>query len=216
MTFAVQAYDKVGIGNTPDDKAKYLASNSTGSTWSSPLTKVTVPEPSVSVTGASLNKSATSIVVGSSEQLTATVTPENATNKTVTWSSNSEGVATVSETGLVKAVKAGKSTITVTTKDGNKTATCEVTVTNPVVSVTGVALNKNASSIAVGATEQLTATVTPDNATDKTITWSSSATDIATVSTTGLVTAVKAGTANIVATTKDGSKTATCAVTVTA
>ena len=85
----------------------------------------------VAVTGVTLNKSSTSITVGGTEQLTATVLPDNATDKTVTWSSNAQSVATVSNTGLVTAVAPGTATITATTTDGGKTATCTVTVSAP-------------------------------------------------------------------------------------
>lgn len=80
------------------------------------------------VTGVSLNKDSLSLEPGGSEALTATVTPDNATNKNVTWSSSAEGVATVDANGNVTAVAEGTATITVTTEDGNKTATCTVTV----------------------------------------------------------------------------------------
>ena len=91
---------------------------------------------SVSVTGVTLNKTSTELTVGQSETLTAAVEPSNATNKNVTWSSSAESVATV-EDGKVTAVGAGEATITVTTEDGNKTATCAVTVAAATVPVTG-------------------------------------------------------------------------------
>lgn len=83
----------------------------------------------IAVTGVSLNKSSTTIVEGSTETLTATITPSNALDKAVTWSSNATGVATVNSSGVVTAVSAGNATITVTTHDGSYTATCTVTVT---------------------------------------------------------------------------------------
>ena len=167
------------------------------------------------VTGVSLNTNTLTLEVGGTGTLTATITPDNATNQNVTWSSDDETVATV-ENGLVTAVSAGTATITVTTKDGNKTATCAVTVTATTVPVSGVSLNKDSTSLYVGDTETLTATITPDNATNKNVTWSSDDTSVATVDTSGLVTAVGAGTATITVTTVDQSKTATCEVTVAA
>ena len=146
--------------------------------------------------------------------LTATVEPSNATNKNVTWESSNTSVATVDASGLVTAVSAGTATITVTTEDGDKTATCEVTVTAATVSVTGVTLNKTSTSLYVGDTETLTATVEPSDATDKNVTWSSDNEGVATVDATGKVTAVSAGTATITVTTEDGAKTASCTVTV--
>ena len=164
----------------------------------------------VAVTGVTLNKTATTLTVGATETFTATVTPSNATNKNITWASDNTDVATVSN-GTITAVAVGTTTITVTTEDGNKTATCAVTV-DP-VAVTGVTLNKSAATLTVGDTETLTATVAPSNATNKNITWSSSNTAVATVS-NGTITARTAGTATITVTTADGNKTAACAVTV--
>jgi len=177
---------------------------------------VTVTAATISVTGVTLNKTSTSLEVGKTEQLTATIQPANATNKNITWSSNNNNVATVNSNGLISAVAAGNATITVTTQDGNKTATCNVTVTTPTVAVTGVTLNKTTTSIIyVGGTEQLTPTVQPTNATNKSVTWSSSNNNIATVNSNGLVTAVAAGTAIITVRTNDGNKTDNCFVTVT-
>ena len=169
----------------------------------------------VSVTGVSLNKSSLSLAVGGSETLTATVAPDNATNKNVTWTTSDATKATVSK-GVVTAVATGKATITVTTADRKKTATCSVTVTggSSTVSVTGVSLNKTSLSLAVGGSETLTATVAPNNATNKAVTWTTSDATKATVS-NGVVTAVAAGSATITVKTADGNKTATCAVTVT-
>ncbi len=167
---------------------------------------VTVP-----VTGVSLNKTSTSITIGSTETLTATVTPSDATNKSVTWSSSDTNIATVSN-GTVTAKAVGTATITVKTVDGNKTATCAVTV-NP-IAVTGITLNKTSLTFSsLNSTQQLTATVTPENATNKTVTWESSNTSVATVSSTGVVTSKGSGTATITA--SAGGKSATCSVTVT-
>ena len=147
--------------------------------------------------------------VDATVQLMATVTPDNATSKTVTWSTSNPEVATVDATGLVTAVANGKATITATA--GGETATCEVTVAI-VVPVTGVALDKTEATLTeVGATVTLVATVSPDNATNKTVTWESSNTEVATV-VDGVVTAVANGKATITA--KAGEKTATCEVTV--
>ena len=165
----------------------------------------------VPVTGVKLNKTSRTIAVGKTAALTATVSPSNASNKNVTWKSSNTSVATVNSKGVVTGKKAGTATITVTTKDGNKTATCKVTVKVP---VSGVKLNKTRQTIAVGKTAALTATVSPSNASNKNVTWKSSNTSVATVSSKGVVTGKKAGTATITVTTKDGSKTATCKITV--
>ena len=177
--------------------------------------KVTVSDKEVKVTGVKLNKTATSLLVGGNETLVATILPENATNKKVTWKSSNAAVATVDATGKVTAVKAGEATITVTTEDGGKTATCKVTVSNKEVNVTGVTLNKATLTLIAGASETLTATVAPADATNKKVTWKSSNAAVATVDATGKVTAVKAGEATITVTTDDGAKTAACKVTVT-
>lgn len=255
----------------------------------------------VAVTGVSLNKSTLSLEEGKSETLTATVAPATATNKNVTWKSSNTAVATVDAAGKVTAVKAGTATITATTTDGGKIATCAVTVTaattppkinsanntsvvngkggtftatatgtapftwslasqpagvsinastgvmtiaatvavgtytfslkvdgaighdlqsftltvtSGVVNVTGVSLDQTMLSLKEGETEALTATVAPATATNKDVTWESSNTAVATVDVFGVVTAVKAGSATITVTTKDGGKSATCTVTV--
>ena len=177
---------------------------------------ITVEAATVAVTGVSLDKTELSLTEGGSATLKATVTPEDATDKTVSWKSSDSAVATVDENGMVTAVKAGSATITVTTKDGGKTATCKVTVVAGTVAVTGVSLDKTSLDLYPGEYAILNATVTPEDATDKTVSWKSSDSAVATVDENGKVTAVKAGSATITVTTKDGGKTATCKVTVTA
>ena len=300
----------------------------------------TVTPEIVPVSQITLNKAETSISVGNSETLTATVTPENAANKALKWASSDEDVATVAPDGTVTAVKAGAATITATAADGSgKSAVCKVTVTGDttppahehrygdwskdgtnhwhectdadcpeqsesikdkaahvydddadttcnvcgyvrtvtppahehrygdwskdgtnhwhectdadcperpesikdkaahiytddadttcnicgyvrtvtpeIVPVSQITLNKAETSISVGNSETLTATVTPENAANKALKWASSDEDVATVAPDGTVTAVKVGTATITATAADGSgKSATCTVTV--
>ena len=183
--------------------------------------KEDIPEPippTVAVTGVTLDKTSISLLVGDSETLTATVTPADAENQKLTWSSDKPAVATVDDNGKVTAVKAGEATITVTTQDGGKTATCRVTVSDPVsdqeIKVTGVKLNKNETTILVGGSETLTASVLPDDATNRNVNWTSSDASVATVDDNGKVTGVKVGEATITVTTQDGGKTATCRVTV--
>jgi len=168
----------------------------------------------ISVSSVSL-KSSTNLVVGGTETLDAIIDPPNAANKSVTWSSSNTAVATVSSNGTVTGISVGTATITVKTQDGNKTATCAVTVSTNTITVTGVSLNKASIDLIKGATEKLIATITPSNATDQNVTWSSSDTSVATVSASGMVTAVAAGTATVTAKTVDGGKTANCSVTVT-
>ena len=171
----------------------------------------TVTVTTIAVTGVTLNKSSTSIIRGGSETLTATVVPSNATNKNVTWSTNNSDVATVSN-GVVTAKATGAARITVTTEDGGKTAYCDVTVT-PIVP-TSITLNKTSLTLQVEAYETLTATVLPANADNTNVTWSSNLTSVATVNSSGKVTAVAEGTTTITATTQSGGLTSTCTVTV--
>ncbi len=168
----------------------------------------------IPVTGVTLGKTTLALEVGGKETLTATVLPDNAQIKTVTWSSSHEAIAKVSSTGEVEGLKAGTATITVTTTDGSKTATCEVTVSN--VAVTGVSFSPETATVSIGATITLKPVFTPQNATDKTGTWKSSDETKATVDNTGKVTGVAEGTATITFTSTDGNKTATCTVTVNA
>jgi uncharacterized protein YjdB len=178
--------------------------------------QVTVKAVTVPVSGVTLNKTSITLNEGQSESLTATVTPANATNKAVTWSSSNASAATVDANGKVTAVKAGSAVITVRTVDGGKTATCQVAVKAVTVPVTGVTLNKTSITLNEGQSESLNATVTPANATNKAVTWSSSNASAATMDANGKVTAVKAGSAVITVKTADGGKTATCQVTVVA
>ncbi|MDR1556107.1 MAG: Ig-like domain-containing protein, partial [Tannerellaceae bacterium] len=191
--------------------AKAYAENSFGISYSAQISFTT---PGIPVTDVSLNKTSLSLPAGSTEQLTATVSPSDASNKAVSWTSSDTRVATVSSTGLVTGVSNGSATITVTTADGNMKVNCYVTVTIPPIPVTDVLLNKTSLSLGIGATEQLTATVLPSNATDKKVRWSSSNLLVATVSSTGLVTGVSDGSATITVTTADGNKKATCNVSV--
>lgn len=168
----------------------------------------------VAVTGVTLAPATVTLGVGATQQLTPTVAPANATNKTVSYSSNNTGVATVNGSGLVTGVATGSATITVTTQDGAKTATTAITVSSSNVAVTSVSLSPTAATLAVGATQQLTATVLPSNATNKAVSYASNNTGVATVNSSGLVTAVANGTAAITVTTADGNKTSTAAITV--
>ena len=187
--------------------AVIIATTSNGKTA---ICTVTVTSSTVAASGISLDKPALSLVVGDTEVLTAAVMPADATDKTVTWTSSDTAVATV-ENGIVTAKKAGTAVVIATTSNG-KTASCTVTVSVPTVDDTGVTLNKTELSLSVGGSATLTATVTPANATVKTVTWRSSDALVITVK-NGVVTAVGVGTATVTVTTSNG-KTATCTVTV--
>ena len=173
------------------------------------LEKVLTRDP-IYVTGITLNKNTLSLLIGSTETLSATIAPDNADDKSVSWSSSNSSIASVDANGKVTAKAVGTATITVTTTDGGKTASCSVSVSP--IAVTGITLNKTTLSLTKGSNETLTATVSPSNATNPAVTWTSSNTSVATVS-NGTVTAVGKGTATITA--KAGDKTETCSVTVT-
>ena len=173
---------------------------------------------SVPVAEVSLNKTTMTLEAGKSEQLIATITPANAINKEVIWTIQKEStsyMATVSSTGRVVANNVGTAVIRATSAaDPSKYAECTVTVTPAVIPVTGINLNKTAMTLEEGQNEQLIATITPSNATNKEVIWtvqSQSTSNVATVSSTGLVTGNNAGTAVIRATSAvDSSKYMEC------
>jgi uncharacterized protein YjdB len=167
----------------------------------------------IPVTGIVLLPATLTLNVGSPQQLAATITPANASNKNLNWSSDNTAVATVSSTGMVTAVSVGTATITVTTEDGGKTATTAITTINQIF-VSSISVLPATATIAMGNQQQLTATITPSNASNKNLSWTSSDTNVATVNSLGLVTSVAPGTCNITVTTQDGEKTAIAAITV--
>jgi len=168
--------------------------------------------PVVAVTGVSVSPATATVGLGTTQQLNVAIAPANATNQNVTWTSSNTAVATVNASGLVTAVAAGTAAITVKTVDGNKTATSAITVA--AIPVSSAAVSPASASLYAGNTQQLSVTISPANATNKNVTWSSSNSAVATVNSSGLVTAVSAGTATITATTQDGNKTASAAITV--
>ena len=165
------------------------------------------------VTGVTMSPTSASVVVGNTVQLTATATPSTADNRAVTWTTSNSNVATVDQTGKVTGKTAGTATITATAADGSgKSATCTVTV---IQLATGITLNRTSANIVKDKTLQLTATITPSNTSNKGVTWTSSNTTIATVNSSGLVTARRVGSCTVTATTQDGTNlSATCAITV--
>ena len=167
------------------------------------------------VTGITLSSNSVSLNIGSTYQLTPIAVPENATNKAVTWSSDNTTIATVNNSGLVSAINQGTATITCSAKDGSGVkATCQVTVT-PIM-VSSITLNQSSCTIEENNTFQLVAVISPSNASNTNLTWTSSNTSIATVDSKGLVTAKGEGIATITCTSNDGSGVkATCIMTVT-
>ena len=170
--------------------------------------------PVVHPTGVTLDKTSAEICVNETLALTATVLPADATDKSVTWYTSDASVATVSANGVVTGISKGIATITVATVDGNKTATCVVTVTERLVPVTGITLDTIATTIDVGSTVTLNATIIPADASNKNVIWTSSDPNVATVN-KGVVTGVSKGTATIRAASEDNpSVYAECVVTV--
>jgi len=170
--------------------------------------------PVVNVTGVSISPKTLTLIEQETQQLTATVTPVDATDTSVDWSSSDDSIATVSIDGLVTAVAEGEATITVTTADGGLNDSVSITVEAAVIPVTGVTIDASAVTLTEGDTQLLTATVSPSDADNASVTWSSNDETIATVDTSGLVTAVSAGTATITVATADGDFTASSIITV--
>lgn len=187
--------------------ATITATTADGSHKASCTVSVTTP-----TSGVTLSPTTTTIIKGKTQQLTATVAPATASDKSLTWTSSNTSVATVNSSGLVTGVGTGSATITATTTSGAHKATCDITVRVP---VSGISVSPTTTSLIKGRTQQLAATVSPADATNKNYTWSSTNTAVASVSATGLVTAVGGGSATISATTADGSYSAGCIVTVT-
>ena len=210
-SFPSSVFHDITVGNNGDYYAGVGFDNCTG--WGSIIgTTLASHILGTAVTSVSLSPSTLTVIVGSTQQLTATVLPTIATNKTVSYTSSDETIATVSASGLVTGIASGTVIFTVTTADGGYTATSIGTV---VILVTGVTLTPATFTISAGNTYQLTSTVSPANATTKTVSYASSDQTVATVSISGLVTrGTSAGTVTITVTTTDGGFTATSTGTV--
>ncbi|WP_177309642.1 Ig-like domain-containing protein [Faecalispora sporosphaeroides] len=201
----------------PGTSSGSASDNSSSSSSSSGGTVIPGNRPKPSGGGGSHAVDVQSIVLDQSDvtinrkntlQLTATIAPQNATTKTVTWTTSNKDVADVDSSGKVTGIGAG--TVTITATAGQKSATCQVTV---VVLMDGISLNHTELSIDKGSTEQLTAKITPEDTTDdKTITWTSSDSEIVSVDDAGKVTALKPGKATVKASAVGAS--ASCEVTV--
>lgn len=165
------------------------------------------------VSSISLDKTTLSLKVGETDRLQATISPDNADNKKVNWSSSNEQLATVDVEGNIQALKAGEVWITATSDDNSEIkASCKVTIMQPVTEISLSQTNIELTNI--GESEQLEATVMPEDASDKSITWKSNNEQVCIVSSTGMVTAIGAGTTVVTATTNDGGKMAFCIVNV--
>lgn len=168
----------------------------------------------VPVTGVTLDKTSSSIEVGKAIVLAVSVTPENATNKAVTWRSSNSNIASVDSNGIVYGKAAGEAIITVETVDLNYKAICKVIVTNTnaVVPVRGVTLDKTNVTLNQGKVIVLTPQINPANATNKKVTWKSSDSSVATVDSNGIVIAKNIGWSLITATSEDGGYMGYCLV----
>ena len=174
--------------------------------------QVTVNSKAVRVESVNLDRKDLALMVGESATLTATVFPSNATDKNVRWTSTNTSVVSAMD-GKVTALKVGSATVKVTTQDGGRTASCRVTVKSKAVSVESVRLDKKDLTLTGGKSEVLTAMVSPSNATNRTVRWSSSDETVASA-VNGRVMAFKPGSTTVTVTTEDGGLTASCQVTV--
>jgi len=168
-----------------------------------PYTPASGSSSDIKVTSVKITTTTATINIKETTTLTATVSPKNATNKTVTWSTSKKEVATVNSYGIVTGISEGTATITAKSNNGIE-STCTVTVQNPNVAVTKVSLDKTSATISKGGKTTLTATVSPMNATNTEVTWTTSDKSVATVDNNGKVKGIKVGTATITAKSNNG------------
>lgn len=176
------------------------------------VAQCTVKVGAIAVTGVKLSKTSLTVVAGKSTTLIAAVSPSNATNKTVKWSSSNTAVATVNQNGIVTGKSKGTAIITCKTNNGGYTAKCTVTVTG--TSVLGIALDRSSFSGKVGSTFSINATIVPENATNKAVKWVTTDAKVAVVDQKGNVTCKGKGTCEIRAISVDGNYAECCKVTV--
>ncbi len=176
--------------------------------------RVTVTKIDKALQSIKINQDKVSLKVGETGWVGVTYNPNDASDKVLYWSSSDNSIATVNE-GTIKALKRGTVTLTATSRDRSRKATCQVTVTDPnYIELTSIKMNTSEMKLKVGEKSWLGVTYTPSNASNKVLTWTSSNPSVATIS-EGNITAVGKGTATITAKSADGGKTATCQVTVT-
>ncbi len=157
------------------------------------------------VTGISINKTAIELIEEEFEQLIATITPDNASDKKINWTSSDVSVAMVSPDGTVYAIKPGQATIMATTVDGGFVALCKIKVKTKEIIATSIQISPSSKTIAIGESIQLNALLEPENVTNANLSWTSSNPNIATVEANGLVKAIAEGSTKIIVTTTDGS-----------
>jgi uncharacterized protein YjdB/formylglycine-generating enzyme required for sulfatase activity len=214
---AIAAVDVYGLVTgltlgTTDITVLSTEDNSKTATLTITVSTEPIDNTTVDAASISLNVNSLALDVGQTSQLIETISPSNATNQTVSWSSDAAGIASVNSSGLVTAVSDGTAGITVITADGGFTDICTIIVSTP---VTSISLDVNSLALDVSQTSQLIATINPANATNQTVSWTTDSAGIASVSSSGLVTAVSNGTAVITVITADGNFTDTCSVAVT-
>lgn len=168
------------------------------------------PPQEIEVSSVTLSQPTAEMIEGETVQLIATILPSNAADRTVIWASSKQSVATVNSSGVVTAVAEGESTITASA--GGKSANCKVTVIKKTIEVTSITLDRTSVTLELGQTTTLVATVRPDNAFDKTVSWTSSDPSVASVDPSGLVCSLKEGSTTVTA--SAGGKSASCSVTV--
>ncbi len=175
------------------------APNDVNDDWAILVEKAPIP-----VTGITVNPTSLTLDEGATATLTHTISPANAGNVNVTWSSSNTAIASVDQNGEVTAIQEGTATISVLTEDGNFSATSIITVVKSAISVTAINITPESATLDEGESLRLTAEIVPTDATNVTVLWSSNNGSIATVSPTGVVTAIQEGTAIITGRTEDG------------
>ena len=167
------------------------------------------------VTGILINKTAIELIEDEFEHLIATITPDNASDKRINWTSSDVSVAMVSPDGTVYAIRPGQATIMATTVDGGFVSLCKIKVKAKDVTAISIQISPSSKTISIGESIQLNALLEPENVTNANLSWTSSKPNIATVDANGLVNAVSEGTTQIIATTNDGSNlSAICEISV--
>lgn len=166
--------------------------------------------PAIKVSSVSVDKTTIGMMIGEVVKLVATVTPDDATNKNVSYESDDNNIATVTQDGEISAVGEGTTIVWVTTEDGQFKAGCKVHVSNTTHLVKEIELNETELTLAVGETFQLTAAIKPSYANNKNVVWSSKNEQVATVNETGLVTAIAGGGTRIFASSEDGGAVSVC------
>ena len=205
FTIKVTVYEKES-SETPTQESNSNSSSNSNSNSNS--------NTNVAVTGIKLDNSSATIKVGETVTINYSVTPDNATNKKVTFSTEDNDIISINN-GVVTGKKVGTATVLIKTADGGRTATFKVTVAKDTVNVTGVSATISSSNITVGKTAKITTKISPNNASNKGVSYKSNNTAVATVDSSGTVKGISAGTAVITVTSNDGHKTATVKVTVT-